>query len=249
MANLTKIILGLNILAGGAGIFFGITKSGQASELVEKAKTAETKAAKAGGKVTGLENDKKDLTAKFSTANSNAQSLQTQLDQIKGNASGKDSQILKLQAATNSLDTLLQNKQLEIIKLQAEANLGKQAKDDLDRVQREKDDLDAELQKLKAPKKPKGPKKTTVGTNVRAGNIVQQNPNTGSIILNIGTVHGIKVEDQFDVFRNNKHIGRIKVSLLGSNPNLSIAQRTEALGVPKDAQFKTGDELFKFQPK
>ncbi len=249
MANLTKIILGLNILAGGAGIFFGITKSGQASELVEKAKTAVAKATAAQGKVTGLENDKKDLTAKFSTANSSAQSLQTQLEINKQAMTRLEAKAKSATLAEEKLDKIKDNaakKDIDILTLQADKTaLGTQ----LDSEQRKNAALEAQLLELKAPNKPKDPQKRTVGTNVRAGNIVQQNPNTGSIILNIGTVHGIKVEDQFDVFRNNKHIGRIKVSLLGSNPNLSIAQRTEALGVPKDAQFKTGDELFRFQPK
>ena len=248
MANLTKIILGLNILAGGAGIFFGITKSGQASELVEKAKTAETKAAKAGGKVTGLENDKKDLTAKFSTANSNAQSLQTQLDQIKGNASGKDSQILGLQADKTALDTELQNIQLQMSQLQAQANLGKQAKDDLDRVQGEKDALEAKLQKLTALKDSNGPEETTVEAGGKVGKIANVDPNSGSLILNRGSAQGFKIGDQYNVFRNNTLVGRIEVTRLSSaNTSLSVAQRAEGLGVPAGAQFQVNDDLIKFK--
>jgi hypothetical protein len=250
MANITKIILGLNILAGGAGIFFGITKSGQASELVEKAKTAETNAKAAQGKVTGLEDDKKDLTAKFSTANSSAQSLQTQLDQIKGSASGKDTRILKLQADKASLDTQLENIGLAMTQLRAKANLGKQAKDDLDRVQKEKADLEAELQKLRAPKKPKGSKKPTVGTGGMVGTIANVDPRTGSLILNRGSSHGFKVGDEYDVFRNNTLIGRIKVTRLSpTNTGLSSAQRSEGLGVPAGAQFQVNDDLFKIPVK
>ena len=249
MANLTKIILGLNILAGGAGIFFGITKSGQASELVEKAKTAETKAAKAGGKVTGLENDKKDLTAKFSTANSNAQSLQTQLDQIKGNASGKDSQILGLQADKTALDTELQNIQLQVSQLKAQAELGKQAKDDLRiRVQGEKDALEAKLQKLTTPKESEGPKKPPVGAGGKVGKIANVDPNSGSLILNRGSAQGFKIGDQYNVFRNNTLVGRIEVTRLSSaNTSLSVAQRAEGLGVPAGAQFQVNDDLIKFK--
>ena len=33
MNNIVKIILGLNIAAGGAGIFFGMTKSGKVGDL------------------------------------------------------------------------------------------------------------------------------------------------------------------------------------------------------------------------
>ena len=246
MANIIKIILGLNILAGGLGIYYGATKIGPASELVEKAKTAETNAKAAQGKVTGLEDDKKDLETKFSTADSKAISLKTQLDQITGNASGKDSQILALQADKTALDTQLQNIGLQMTQLQAKANLGKQAKDDLDRVQREKADLEAELQKLKAPKKPKGPKKPTVGTGGMVGKIANVDPRTGSLILNRGSAHGFKVGDQYNVFRNNTLIGRIKVTRLSpTNTGLSIAQRSEGLGVPTGAQFQVNDDLIK----
>ena len=249
MANLTKIILGLNILAGGAGIFFGITKSGQASELVEKAKTAETKATAAVGKMTKLEDEQKKLVGDLSIKTQEAASSKIELDTATRKANSTGGKLTDLQTEYSNLKTTNQVLTTERDNLQAKADEVVLAQAALSTATNLIQTLRTQLDNLKAPKKPKGPQKSTVGTNVRAGNIVQQNPNTGSIILNIGTVHGIKVEDQFDVFRNNKHIGRIKVSLLGSNPNLSIAQRTEALGVPKDAQFKTGDELFRFQPK
>jgi hypothetical protein len=246
MANITRIILGLNILAGGAGIYLGITRYSQASELVEKAKTAETNAKAAQGKVTGLENDKKDLTAKFSTADSSAQSLQTKLDEINDDESKKDDQIFALQADKTALDTQLQNIGLAMTQLQAQANLGKQAKDDLDRVQREKADLEAELQKLKAPKKPNTPKQPKAGDDGIAGKIANVDPNNGSLILNRGSAHGFKVGDQYKVFRNDKLIGRIEVTRLSpTNTGLSIAQRSEGIGIPAGAQFQVNDDLFK----
>ena len=58
MANLTKIILGLNILAAGAGIFFGITKSGETSELMASVTTAKSEASKATGTLSTLESEK-----------------------------------------------------------------------------------------------------------------------------------------------------------------------------------------------
>ena len=50
------------------------------------------------------------------------------------------------------------------------------------------------------------------------------------------------------MFRNNKLVGRIEVTRLSAtNVGLSIAQRTEGLGVPVGAQFEVNDDLIKFQ--
>ncbi|MFP6902594.1 MAG: hypothetical protein VCB81_02940, partial [Verrucomicrobiia bacterium] len=90
------------------------------------------------------------------------------------------------------------------------------------------------------------PKKPTVGTGGMVGKIANVDPRTGSMILNRGSAHGFKVGDQFNVFRNNTLVGRIEVTRLSStNTGLSIAQRSEGLGVPAGAQFQVNDDLFK----
>ena len=80
------------------------------------------------------------------------------------------------------------------------------------------------------------------------GNIANVDRNTGSLILNRGSAHGFKVGDKFNVFRNNKLIGRIEVTRLSpSNPGLSVAHRAEGLGVPAAAQFQVNDDLVRFK--
>ncbi len=247
MANITKIILGLNILAGGAGIFFGVTKSGQASELVDKAKTAETKATAAQGKVTKLESEKQTLAASLSTKNQEATQLQAGLDAATQNATANTGQLTTLQTENSTLKTANQVLTTERDNLQTKANEATLAQNNLRDANTQIQALKTELDQLKAPKKPKGPKKPPVGSDGKVGIIANVDPRTGSIILNRGSAHGFKVGDQFNVFRNNTLIGRIKVTRLSpNNTSLSIAQREEGLGVPAGAQFQVNDDLIKF---
>ena len=78
----------------------------------------------------------------------------------------------------------------------------------------------------------------------KVGKIVNVDPKYGFIIINRGSAHGFKVGDKFNVFRNNKLIGRIEVTFLSkTNTHLSIAQPSVGLGVPAGTQFRAGDDL------
>jgi hypothetical protein len=248
MANLTKIILGLNILAGGAGIFFGITKTGQASELVEKAKTADAKAKAAQGKATGLEKDKKDLKTSLSTKNQEAITLQSSLTKATQKATDSGVELSDVQKENLKLMTANQVLTSEQGTLQAKADEGVLAQAALSTAESTIQTLEAKLQKLTAPKKPKGPKKPPVGAGGKVGKIANVDPNSGSLILNRGSAQGFKIGDQYNVFRNNTLVGRIEVTRLSSaNTSLSVAQRAEGLGVPAGAQFQVNDDLIKFK--
>jgi hypothetical protein len=248
MANLTKIILGLNILAGGAGIFFGITKSGQASELVEKAKTADAKAAKADGKTTKLESEKKALAGNLSQKIQDAITLKNNLDSATQNATATGGQLTTLQTENSTLQTVNQALTTERNNLQIEANKVTLAQSSLRDAQTQIQTLQTELANFKAPKKPKGPKKPPVGAGGKVGKIANVDPNSGSLILNRGSAQGFKIGDQYNVFRNNTLVGRIEVTRLSSaNTSLSVAQRAEGLGVPAGAQFQVNDDLIKFK--
>jgi chaperonin cofactor prefoldin len=248
MANLTKIILGLNILAAGAGIFFGITVYGKTGKLVEDAATAKGEAGQANGKVTQLESDKADLKTKFATADSEKKSIQAQYDQLTGNASGKDAQLANLQQENSALNAEKQSWTTERQNLQTKANEAQTAKAELATAIAQVASLTTELDKLKNPPAPVKPLAPKVEAGGKVGKIANVDPRNGSIILNRGSAHGFKIDDQFNVFRNNKLIGRIKVTRLSStNTGLSIAQREEGLGVPAGAQFQVNDDLVKFQ--
>ena len=248
MANLTKIILGLNILAAGAGIFFGITVSGKTGKLVEDAATAKGEASQAKGKLSQLETEKADLVQKFAAADSEKKSIKAQYDQLTGNASGKDAQLATLQQENSTLKANATSWATERQNLQAKANEAGTYKTQLASAEAQVASLTTELNKLKNPPAAVKPVAPKVDSGGKVGKIANVDPKTGSIILNRGSAHGFKIGDQFNIFRNNTLIGRIKVTRLSStNTGLSIAQREEGLGVPTGAQFQVNDDLIKFQ--
>ena len=249
MANLTKIILGLNILAAGAGIFFGITKSGKTSELMDSVATAKGEASKANSKVTKLENDRKDAQDLASKANSKVTVLGA--DKIAAEKAKEDAltKVFGLENQNQILEAEKQSWVTERQNLQTKANEATIAQTKLAAAEAQVQTLTADLNKAKnsteKKKKPKAPQVTADG---KVGKIANVDPRNGSIILNRGSAHGFKIGDQLNVFRNNKLIGRIEVTRLsGTNTGLSIAQRAEGLGVPTGAQFQVNDDLVKFQ--
>ena len=248
MANLTKIILGLNILAAGAGIFFGITKSGKTSELMASVTTAKSEASKATGKLSTLESEKSAISKQFADKDAEHKSIKAQYDQLVGNAGSKDAEFANLQQENGTLKAEKKSWITERQNLQAKANVAKMAEDKLATAEAQVQMLTAQLDKIKNPPAPKKPKAPTVTAGGNVGKIANVDPRNGSIILNRGSAHGFKVGDQLNVFRNNKLIGRIEVTRLsGTNTGLSIAQRAEGLGVPAGAQFQVNDDLVKFQ--
>jgi len=248
MANLTKIILGLNILAAGAGIFFGITKSGKTSELMDSVATAKGEASKATSKLSNLESEKAAISKQFTDKDAEHKSIKAQYDQLVGNAGSKDAEFANLQQENGTLNAEKQSWITERQNLQTKANEATIAQTQLAAAEAQVQTLTAQLDKIKNPPAPKKPKAPTVTAGGNVGKIANVDPRNGSIILNRGSAHGFKVGDQLNVFRNNKLIGRIEVTRLsGTNTGLSIAQRAEGLGVPAGAQFQVNDDLVKFQ--
>ena len=92
MGNIVKIVLALNILAAGAGIFFGITKKGAIGELQTSVQTAKQNADKAQGDLNKLKTD-------FKTKNTDFDNLKKQLNGLTGSAAQAQAQIAAAQAA------------------------------------------------------------------------------------------------------------------------------------------------------
>jgi predicted RNase H-like nuclease (RuvC/YqgF family) len=248
MANLTKIILGLNILAAGAGIFFGITKSGKTGELMDSVATAKGESSKATSKLSKLESEKAAISKQFTDKDAEHKSIKAQYDQLAGNAGSKDAEFANLQQESSALKAEKQSWITERQNLQVKANEATDAQTKLAAAEAQVRTLIAELDEINNPTAPVKPKAPTVTAGGEVGKIANVDPRNGSIILNRGSAHGFKVGDQLNVFRNSKLIGRIEVTRLSStNAGLSIAQRTEGLGVPAGAQFQVNDDLVKFQ--
>ena len=248
MANLTKIILGLNILAAGAGIFFGITKSGKTSELMASVATAKSEASKATDKLSTLESEKAAISKQFTDKDAEHKSIKAQYDQLAGNAGSKDAAFANLQQENGTLKAEKESWITERKNLQEKATEATIAQQALAAAESQVSMLTAQLNKIKNPPAQKKPKAPTVTAGGNVGKIANVDPRNGSMILNRGSAHGFKVGDQLNVFRNNKLIGRIEVTRLSdTNTGLSIAQRAEGLGVPTGAQFQVNDDLVKFQ--
>ena len=248
MANLTKIILGLNILAAGAGIFFGITKSGKTGDLMDAVATAKGEASKANGKLSTLESEKAAISKKFTDKDAEHKSMKAQIDQLAVNAGSRDTELANLQQENSALNSEKQSWIAERQNLQTKANEATIAQTKLAAAEAQVQVLTSELDKIKNPTAPVKPKAPTATAGGKVGKIANVDPRNGSIILNRGSDHGFMIGDQFNVFRNNILIGRIEVTRLSAtNTGLSIAQRTEGLGVPAGARFQVNDDLIKFQ--
>jgi len=250
MANLIKIILGLNILAAVVGVFFGITKANKAHKLVTAIAIAEGEASKASAKLTAAESEKVDISKKFADKDAEHKAMKAQHDQLTKNSREKEAAFANLQQDNKGLNVEKQSWITERQALQDKANeaITKQAK--FVELEEQVQKLTADLHKAKNPATPAKPKlkPLTVARDGKVGKIANVDPKYGFLLLNRGSAHGFKVGDQFNVFRNNKLIGRVKVSRLSpTNTGISVAQRTEGLGVPERAQFQPNDDLIKLQ--
>jgi len=248
MANITKIILSLNILAACAGIFFGITKSSKTSELIDSVATAKGDASKAVGKVSGLESEKAAISKQLSEKDAEHKSIKARHDQLASNTGSKDTKLANLQQEKVTLKAEKLVWLTERKSLQEKANEIVIARKELVAAKAQVQLLTADLKKIKDSLRDDPiVDPPLVDTNVRVGKIANVDPRSGSIILNRGSAHGLEVGNQFNVMRNNKLIGRVEVVRLGINTGLSIAQRAEALGVPANARFQINDDLVSFK--
>ena len=250
MANLTKIILGLNIAVAVFGLIYGLKFVPERLEeqVVKKVKTEKDRADEANGKMGDLEDAKAALKKRFTDKDAEHKDIKAQYDQLSGNINSKDVEFADLQQANSTLSA--KNKSLKTANdgLQAKADESDVAQAKLVAAKKEIDALTTELDKIKNPTAAVEPRTPTATAGGKVGHIANVDPRNGSIILNRGSAHGFKIGDQFNVFRNNKLIGRIEVTRLSStNTGLSIAQRMEGLGVPAGAQFQVNDDLIKFQ--
>ena len=249
MANLTKIIIGLNIAAGIAGLLFGLSVIPGKVDTLSKSKAEEEK--KAANAIEKLTKAEAALSGAGTTTNklTAAEADVRKLEKEKGDALGE--------AAVSKTE----KEQAEKEKKEAEAKVfglnnqvttleDEKRKWGTERIGLKKEIADLEKDVIRLT--PKGPPTTpapTVNAGENVGKIANVDPNNGSLVLNRGSAHEIKVGDLFNVFRNNKLVGRIVVTRLSTNNvGLSIAQRTEGLGVPVGAQFQVNDDFVKFQP-
>ena len=248
MNNIVKIILGLNIAAGGAGIIFGITKSGKVEEMKSAKDTAVTDAQTAKSKELEFEKKWKTAAEDASTKAGNIAQLDIQLQGLQGGAAQAKLQIdqanedmLTAQAAEKSANAIAAQaqqtaNQVPTLKGQIASyeNLGspQEIMTKLDRLAK----LEAAATSGSKKKKPR----ETAGGEV--GTIQNHDPQLGFYVINVGSDNGINKGDKFTIFRSGRAIGKIEISR--AQPTVSIAVYQK--GFPKPAApFKSGDKVMK----
>lgn len=249
MANLTKIIIGLNIAAGIAGLLFGLSViPGKVDTLSKSKAEEEKKAANAIEKLTKAEaalSGAGTTTNKLTAAEAKVLTLEKEKDDAKSDADAFKDEKVQAEEDKKEAEAKVFGLENQVTTLK-----GEKTKWGIERIGLNKEIADLKKKVIRlTPKGPPPPTTPTVNAGEDVGKIANVDPNNGSLVLNRGSAHEIKVGDLFNVFRNNKLVGRIVVTRLSTiNVGLSIAQRTEGLGVPVGAQFQINDDFVKFQP-
>ena len=250
IGNIVKIVLALNILAAGAGIFFGITKKGAIGDLQDSVRTAEQNANTARGDLSKLEKTFKDKSKEYTD-------LKTQFDGLSGSKAQQKATLDAANAAKAAAEGALAQKTQEyqtlnnqMAKLQSQAqaaaqlqaqltdfeNLGLSAAEITQRLNRLKQLEDA----AKPPPVKKRPKpKVTFG---EVGKVGQWDAANQFGVFQAGADNGIKVGDKFTIFRSGAAIGKIVVQRV--TPVLSVFKADPAFGQPQ-SPYKIGDSVMK----
>ncbi len=249
MNNIVKIVLGLNILAGGAGIFFGITKSGKVEAMKQAKVDAEGKAQTAGASERKLKKEKDDALTASSTKDGAISNLEAQLAGLQGDKA----QAKGLIDQANSAAELAQaaaakaNSDLQLAQQMAGRVPGLEGKltdyENLGTAQSIKIKLEklAELEAETGPvaKKPNKPKKVTGG---EIGTIQSHDPQNDFYVINVGSDNGVNMGDKFTIFSGGRAMGKIEISRTQPTVSIAVYQR----GFPKPpTPFKSGDKVMK----
>ena len=248
MNNIVKIILGLNIAAGGAGLFFAYSKSDKVKELSSGKESAESNAKNAKTKEGEYKTKWEAAASDAETKKGTIESLNTQLEGLQGDGAKAKALIdeEKRKAQTAEAAAQSANLQLERAEKIAQSVPGLESKladyGNLGTAQSIKTKLD-KLAKLEAgatsgPKKKK-PRKTNVG---EVGTIQNHDPQLDFYVINVGSDNGVNKGDKYTIFRAGKAIGKIEISR--TQPTVSIAVYQK--GFPKpSAPFRSGDKVMK----
>ena len=246
MNNIVKIILGLNIAAGGAGIFFGITKSGKVDEMKRAKIEAEGKAQSSSAEARKLKKENEEALTTSSTKDGTISSLEAAKKSLEDSLTNRDLEIEQANEATLVAQAGKQSADLIAVQAQQTANqvpglMGQiAAYENLGTPQDIKDRLDrlAKLEAATAPAPKKNvPKKTNAG---EVGTIQNHDPQLDFYVINVGSDNGINKGDQFTIFRAGKAIGKIEISRTQPTVSIAVYQR----GFPKPpTPFKSGDKV------
>lgn len=254
MGKVTKIMLILNILAGGAGIFFGMGIKGDLKTAEEAKSAAEAAAQSAKGGTSKLESDNQKLS-------NDIQTLKGQFAKATNDLGAAQATLASLQGGQGQMAADLQQAQQDNAKLQSDlvaaqslANQTQKLKGDIAAYEAlgttqeirmrlsklDKIEADAAAKKKKAQDAAKKPKPNTPQPGAEVGAVASFDPKFGFAVLNRGASHGIKVGDVFRVTRNGQLVG--KVTVQKADPTTAIANPIKQF---TREPLKAGDKIVK----
>ncbi len=257
MGKVTKIMLILNILAGGAGIFFGMGIKGDLKTAEEAKATAEAAATQAKGGTSKLQTDNQKLS-------NDLQLIQGQLAKATNDLGAAQSTLASLQGGQGQMAADLQKAQQDNAQLQSQltaaqtlANDAQKLKGDIaayealgstQEIRARLDKLsqieaDAAAKKKKAEEdaaKKKAAHANTPQPGAEVGAVASFDPKFGFAVLNRGASHGIKVGDVYRVTRNGQLVG--KVTVQKADPTTAIANPIKEF---TRQALKAGDKIVK----
>jgi len=255
MGKVTKIMLILNILAGGAGIFFGMGIKGDLKTAEEAKVAAEATVQTAKGGTSKLETDNQKLS-------NDIQNLQGQFAKATNDLGAAQSTLASLQGGQGQMAADLQQSQQDNAQLQSQlaaaqtlANQTQKLKGDIAAYEAlgttqeirgrlsklDKIEADAAAKKKKTQDAAKNkPKPNTPKPGAEVGSVASFDPKFGFAVLNRGASHGIKVGDVFRVTRNGQLVG--KVTVQKADPTTAIANPIKQF---TREPLKAGDKLVK----
>ena len=252
MGKVTKIMLGLNILAGIAGIVFGMGVKGDLKSATEEKQAAVAKAAEATGSTSKLQSDNQKLT-------SDIQIAQGQIAKATNDLVVAQQALSSVQGGQGQMVTDLQAAQAARATLQSELAVAQGLADKATELETAIADYEAlgtpeELRKMKnrikkidedeAAKAAKAekPKGTTpiAKPGAEVGVIASYDPKFNFYVINRGADHGIKIGDEYNVLRGGNLVGKIKINT--TQPTVSIADAVKAFTRMK---LQAGDKVAK----
>ena len=256
MNNIVKIILGLNIAAGGAGIFFGMTKSGKVGDLKQAKVDAEGKAATAMKGQRDAEGKFKTEAQKVTTLQGEKANLELLNSTLQGKAGGAQGQIDAANKAAKTAKDELDNVQSLVAGLQKKANLALGLENELEPYKRinfngeviSATEIQIKLAQLenltKSPVVAKKPKTKKIQDGELIGAIQSHDAALDFYVINAGRDNGIKIGDQFLItaINNKKPLGYIEISRV--QPSVSIAVYKKGFPRPS-APFQNGYKVWK----
>tara|TARA_Y100001968_G_scaffold313014_1_gene336783 strand:- start:128 stop:883 length:756 start_codon:yes stop_codon:yes gene_type:complete len=251
MGKITKIMLGLNIVAGIVGIVFGMGVKGDLKEAETAKNDAFTKVEDAGKGASGLKSANEQLKSELAVVKGSWASISNNWEAAKAD-------LITAQENLKIATTEKEEAQIGAGKLQVAQEQVRDLTEEKNALQGVLEDYRAlgsleEIRQMKkkaekpkpanpdgnGPNKPKPPKpQPTAGAEI--GRIVSFDKKFGFYVINRGTDHGVKNGDEFKVVRAANLVGKIKIA--DAQPSVSIAEPIKEL---TRQQLQPGDILRK----